>query len=213
MESPGDEYGAIAFLYDPATAWALDPLRRELAGAVAREPAGRVLDVCCGTGRQCLMYAGTGREAVGVDLSPGMIRRAARLGRDGNVTIRAIQGDARNLPFPDDSFAAATIALALHEKPHHMRPAILDEMLRVTVPGGLIAVADYLAPRTASQSALSWGVKTVERMAGREHHAHYVHFMAHGGLEGMLEQHGLLPAEIMPHVFGLIGLALARRPG
>lgn len=123
-----------------------------------------------------------------------------------------MRGDASRLPFPDSSFAASTIALALHEKPPGMRPVILQEMLRVTVAGGLIGVVDYLSPQTDAQSALGLAVKAVERLAGRDHHAHYADYMRQGGLAGLLERQGMPPFEVRRRIFGLIGIALIRRP-
>lgn len=215
MRSSDDEYGAVAPIYDAATAWALDPLRRELADVVKRERDGVTLDLCCGTGRQCLFYARGGREAVGLDLSEGMIRRAARPVkpvRPQAARMLFIRGDAGRLPFPDSRFAVSTIALALHEKPPGMRPVILQEMLRVTVAGGLIGVVDYLSPQTGAQSALCLAVKAVERLAGRDHHAQYADYMRQGGLEGVLERQGMRPFEVRRRIFGLIGIALIRRP-
>lgn len=66
MRLEDDEYGAVAPVYDAATAWALDPLRRELADVLMRERAGRVLDLCCGT-----------REAVSVLCQSRARRRGA----------------------------------------------------------------------------------------------------------------------------------------
>jgi ubiquinone/menaquinone biosynthesis C-methylase UbiE len=211
--SSDDEYGAVAPVYDAATAWALDPLRRELARAAASGLDGPVLDVCCGTGRQCLYLARAGRMAVGVDISAGMLARARPLTPACGGRIHVARGDARRLPFPDASFQASCISLALHEKPAAMRHEILDEMLRVTVPGGHIGVVDYLSPQTRLQAALAWGVKGVERLAGREHHALYAQYMREGGLEGLLSRQRLTPAELRRRVFGLIGIALVRRPG
>jgi len=212
MRLTDDEYGAVAPIYDAATAWALDPLRRELADFVMRERIGKVLDVCCGTGRQCLYYAETGRDVVGLDLSAGMLSRTARLETSQVGRMSFILGDAGRLPHADSSFAACTIALALHEKPPGMRSVILAEMLRVTLPGGLVGVVDYLSPQTEAQAALSWGVKAVERIAGRDHHAHYADYMRQGGLEGLLERQGMRTIELRRRMFGLIGIALARRP-
>jgi len=123
-----------------------------------------------------------------------------------------VRGDAGRLPFADSSFAACTISLALHEKPSGMRPVILEEMLRVTVAGGLIGVVDYLSPRTGARYALGLTVKAVERLAGRDHHAHYADYMRQGALEGLLDRQGMRPFEVRRRIFGLIGIALLRRP-
>ena len=215
MTRSWDEYAQAAPVYDLATAWALDPLRQELAGLAARLTtglgAGRVLDVCCGTGRQCLFLARAGLYPVGLDLSPAMLARASRLPLEGD-RVPLVRADAARLPFADASFSLSTVALALHEKPPAARPAILAEMLRVTRPGGLVAVIDYLSPRSLAQAVSAYGVKAVERMAGREHHAHYAQFMASGALEGLLAGLGLKPYEIRRSWLGLLGLALLRCP-
>ncbi|WP_243358231.1 class I SAM-dependent methyltransferase [Fundidesulfovibrio terrae] len=196
----------MASVYDAATAWALDPLRREVAALAVASGAGRALDVCCGTGRQCLFLHRAGVRATGLDISPAMLIRAARQPMPGELVL----GDARRLPFPDAAFDFCSVALALHEKPPQARPAIMGEMLRVTRPGGMVAVVDYLKPDTAARGILALGVKAVERLAGREHHAYYAHFMAGGGLEGFLAGLGIAPVEIRWGLFGLIGIAVLR---
>lgn len=106
-----------------------------------------------------------------------------------------------------------SVTLALHEKPPALRSLILAEMLRVTEPGGLVAVVDYLSPSSAVQSLMSLGVKAIERLAGREHHAFYAHYMAHGGLEGLLVGVGLDRYELRRYFGGLFGMALIPRDG
>jgi len=207
MHSLPDEYSSLSRIYDPATAWALDPLRRELAEVAVLAGADSALDVCCGTGRQCLFLARAGILSTGLDLSASMLARASHTG-----LLRLVQGDAGRLPFADGAFPFTSIALALHEKHPAARPDILAEMLRVTAPGGLIAVVDYLSPRTAGQTFLGVGIKGIERLAGREHHAYYNDFMEGGGLEGFLRSHGLIPYEIRRRFLGLAGIALIRRP-
>jgi ubiquinone/menaquinone biosynthesis C-methylase UbiE len=203
-----DEYSSMAGLYDPATAWALDPLRRELTDVAVAEGAGRALDVCCGTGRQCLFLAQAGIRSIGVDLSPAMLARASHAG-----VLRLVRGDAGRLPFSDGTFQFTSITMALHEKPPHMRPAIMFEILRVTVPGGLVAVVDYLSPQTSAQMFAGVGIKAVERLAGREHYAHYCEFMDGGGLVAFLSKFGIVPYEIRRRLLGVAGVALIRRPG
>ena len=209
-----DEYAWAAPVYDPATAWALAPLRRELAGlaleAGSRRPGrglARVLDVCCGTGRQCRLFEQAGLQPVGVDLSPAMLAKA----RPQASRTLLLRCDAACLPFAGHAFDFSTITLALHEKPPHTREAIFLEMLRVTRPGGCVAVADYLAPRGAWRRLLGLGIKGVERLAGREHHALYAEWMRGGGLAGFLARMWVEPLEIRPRMFGLLGIAVIRR--
>lgn len=207
MAGRGDEYARLVALYDPATARALGPLRRLVASLASSRAPGRALDVCCGTGRQCALFAGAGFEATGLDLSPAMLARAAVLPGAG----RFVQGDAARLPFGGGLFAVTSVTLALHEKSPELRPLILSEMIRVTAPGGLLLVADYAAARGLPGLAQSFGVGLVERLAGREHHAFYRHFMAQGGLEGLLGGVGLRPAAVIRRFAGLMGVAVIER--
>lgn len=206
MNASRDEYARMAPLYDAATAWALDPIRRD----VARFAAGRgpALDVCCGTGRQCLYLQRGGVRTVGLDISAAMLGKAASL--PGGPSF--VRGDAARLPFADARFAFTCVTLALHEKPPALRPSIVSEMIRVTAPGGRLAVVDYLAPTGAFQKAATLAFKAVERLAGREHHAFYAHYMHGGGLEGLLAGLGLKPLSVNRRFLGVIGIALIERP-
>lgn len=206
MDAPRDEYARIAPLYDTATAWALDPIRRQVARlAAGRSPA---LDVCCGTGRQCLHLQRGGLRTVGLDISAAMLGEAASLPPGASF----VRGDAARLPFADARFAFTCVTLALHEKPPGLRPAIVSEMVRVTAPGGRLALVDYLTPAGGFQRAATLAFKAVERLAGREHHAFYAHYMAGGGLEGLLAGLGLRPVSIARRFLGVIGIALIERP-
>jgi ubiquinone/menaquinone biosynthesis C-methylase UbiE len=108
------------------------------------EHAEMVLDVA--TGRAEVPLA-LGRRtewrgrAVGVDITPGMLRgaedRVAENGEDGRVRLTC--GSGMQLPFVSASFDTALCALATH---HMKLPGLLAEMRRVLRPGGQLLVAD-----------------------------------------------------------------------
>ena len=123
-----DEYGCLASIYDPATALFLDPGRRAAVRLALSRGARRVLDVCCGTGRQLAMLARAGILGTGIDLSPAMLEKALRSCPPGVGLSRM---DATALAFPDGAFDLCLIAFALHEKPAGTRRIILAEALRV----------------------------------------------------------------------------------
>lgn len=75
---------------------------------------------------------------VGLDLTPGMLRRATR--RREDLQFRAVQGDAQRLPFADASFDTAVLHLILAVVPEPAR--CLAETARVLRPGGSILVFD-----------------------------------------------------------------------
>jgi ubiquinone/menaquinone biosynthesis C-methylase UbiE len=113
----------------------LAPVRVAL-GAIA-EPPATVLDLGTGTGRVARIVAEAWPQAkvVGVDLSPGMIDEARRLG--GNVHYDV--ADATSLPYADDAFELVTLS--------NMIP-FFDELARVTAPGGSVIVAFTMGDRT-----------------------------------------------------------------
>jgi len=52
---------------------------------------GRVLDVGCGTGRYCRALDESGRQAVGIDLDPGMIGEAEKVHPDGDFRLLGME--------------------------------------------------------------------------------------------------------------------------
>jgi ubiquinone/menaquinone biosynthesis C-methylase UbiE len=84
------------------------------------------LDIGCGTGIHATTIRELGWTPVGVDLSAGMLRHA----RDRLPTARA---DARHLPVPDHTIAAAVTVMTHTDMPDY--PAVLREAARVLRPG------------------------------------------------------------------------------
>lgn len=107
------------------------------------EPGARVLDVGCGDGRIPGLYAAP--EVICVDSSPAAVEAAARRGLDARL------GDARRLPFPDDSFDAVTCSHVLYHVDD--RDRAVAELARVLRPGGRF-VGIYNAP---AHLAELWG--------------------------------------------------------
>lgn len=108
-------------------------------------PGMRLLDVGCGHGyalrtwgRFCL----PGGELVGLDRERGLLATARRhCRREGTGdSCRFVAGDAGELPFEDGNFdiTLAHVLFCHLDKPER----VLDEMVRVTRPGGCVAVFD-----------------------------------------------------------------------
>lgn len=121
--------------------------KRTLVRWAAVGPGQRVLDLCCGTGDVALRLAATGAEVVAVDFSPPMLemarRRATRRGALA-ARIQFVHGDVLQLPFPDNSFDAVTIAYGLRNLADWQ--AGLRQMLRVCRPGGRLVILDFGKP-------------------------------------------------------------------
>ena len=126
------------------------------------KPGDRALDLCCGTGDLSFALANRGAETVGLDFSEQMLavaegRRQKAEGRNKTShsalrTPHFQQGDAQQLPFPDNSFDAVTMGYGLRNLTSWERG--VDEMVRVAKPGGRIVVLDFGKPPNAIWRAL-----------------------------------------------------------
>ena len=93
---------------------------------------GEVCELGCGPGQVARYLKDRGVDMCGVDLSPEMVRVAARL----NPDIRFAQGDMLSLSFADNSLAATVLFYSII---HLRRPDVvraLKEVNRVLTPGG-----------------------------------------------------------------------------
>jgi ubiquinone/menaquinone biosynthesis C-methylase UbiE len=110
---------------------------------VADLPSGEaVLEVGCGSGvlARWLARRTAGHNRItGVDINPYLLGEAKALARqeglEGAIEFR--DGDARALPFPDNSFEVAMSVTVIEETD---ADRMLAEMVRVTKPGGRVAV-------------------------------------------------------------------------
>ena len=106
-------------------------------------PGRRVLDVGCGFGLESLRLAELVQPdgaVSGIDISDKFIAEARRRASVAGLTIDFAEGDAERLAFPDDAFdiTRAERVLVYLSDP----AAALAEMIRVTRPGGRIAIIE-----------------------------------------------------------------------
>jgi SAM-dependent methyltransferase len=121
------------------------PLLRELkALAIERTgvgPGRRVLDVGCGFGLETLRLAelvAPDGKVTGVDLSVDFIAEARRRAAAAGLDVELAPGDAQQLPFPDAAFDVTRTERVLIYLDDPLRA--LAEMVRVTRPGGRVAI-------------------------------------------------------------------------
>ncbi len=117
---------------------------RERAADLARVRDGdRVLDVATGTGDLAIELArrvGPSGVVVGSDFSEGMLDRA----REKDRSIRWEWGDALELGYADDEFAAATVGFGARNFSDLGRG--IGEMARVVKPGGRVVILEITTP-------------------------------------------------------------------
>jgi demethylmenaquinone methyltransferase/2-methoxy-6-polyprenyl-1,4-benzoquinol methylase len=117
---------------------------------VPPQPGTPILDLCTGTGDLALAYhrAGKGNvPIVGADFCHEMLVLAGRKieRRQATNRIRFLEADAQQLPFPDGIFQITCVAFGLRNVTNTDRG--LAEMVRVTRPGGRVAVLEFSQPR------------------------------------------------------------------
>ena len=117
---PGDVHSAVVAL-----------LRAHIAG---RE---RCLDLGAGTGRFAVPLAESGVLVVALDVSLPMLRRLLEKRPEG-LAVLPVAADAAALPFGSGRFDAALTSLLLQLVPDW--PAIVEEVLRVLAPAGVLLV-------------------------------------------------------------------------
>lgn len=122
----------------------MDALKSNL-GAIS---AGRVLDVGTGRGEFAFLLAanlGGFDEIIGIDRSERAV--AAATSSNDDPRIRFEQMDAGHLIHPDGSFDTVCISNSMHHLPDP-KP-ILDEMMRVLRPGGLLIINEMFCDNQA----------------------------------------------------------------
>jgi len=118
----------------------LDRRWRDETAAAVVSPGDRVLDACCGTGDLAIAAAKAGGNVTGLDFSEPMLARA----REKNPDIDWVSGDATRMPFPDESFDAATVGFGVRNLDDLERG--LAELRRVLKPGGRLAILEITRP-------------------------------------------------------------------
>jgi SAM-dependent methyltransferase len=104
-------------------------------------PGCQLLDVGCGSGQLALMASRDGAKVTGVDIAVNLVERARARARAEGLSARFEEADAEALPFEDAQFDVVVSLIGAMFAPAPERVA--QELLRVCVPGGTIAMANW----------------------------------------------------------------------
>jgi ubiquinone/menaquinone biosynthesis C-methylase UbiE len=195
--------------YDPLFEGVLAGLR-EMAARMAPPKKGmKVLDIGCGTGAQLAIYEKAGGDVLGIDLAHPMLRVAkSKLGEKAVLT----NGDATEMPFPDQTFDLVLSSLFFHQLGSEVRSAALGEAIRVLQPEGRILLIDF-HPGTKDSlrgKVTEFLISTVEFFAGWEHFSNSRDFLDRGGIPSLAATHQLNVRKTFVVGDGNIGLYLLR---
>jgi demethylmenaquinone methyltransferase/2-methoxy-6-polyprenyl-1,4-benzoquinol methylase len=123
--------------------------RRKVVRMVGEEPVDHLLDVATGTADLAILGSLKAKRVTGADISAGMLKlgreKVARRGMADRITL--IQADSEQLPFPDATFDAVTVAFGVRNFEHLARG--VREMVRVLRPGGRLFVLEFSKPHKA----------------------------------------------------------------
>ena len=136
-----------------------------MVGKLSLQANFRVLDVAAGTAHLSCAIAPHVQHVVAFDMTPEMLKEArSSISSKGLQNVVCEEGDARHLPYEDNTFDLVVSRLALH---HFTTPMDqLAEMVRVCKPGHMVGVIDLLSP---DDVALSEIYNHLERLRDPSH--------------------------------------------
>jgi ubiquinone/menaquinone biosynthesis C-methylase UbiE len=146
MASPGGIAGVfdrVADTYDNVGVEWFGPIAAGLVDELAPQPGERVLDIGCGRGaalRPLAQAVGPTGRALGIDLAPAMVARAAAdLSELAQVEVRVADARAPGLPPGSFDIVASSLVLFFLTNPD----VVVREWAGLLVPGGRIGVATF----------------------------------------------------------------------
>jgi demethylmenaquinone methyltransferase/2-methoxy-6-polyprenyl-1,4-benzoquinol methylase len=223
-------FGNIAPTYDLLNhllSLNIDRWWRRCTTRLAPPAGGPILDLCTGTGDLALAYdraAGGKLPIVGADFCHEMLCRAVtKTARRGVADhVRYLEADAQKLPFPDNTFQTTAVAFGLRNVTNTDRG--IAEMVRVTRPGGQVAILEFSQPRHWLFGGLYRFyfrriLPFVGQLLSRSRDNAYgylpasvLEFPDGDALAERLRGHGLTEVAWHPFTFGIATLYVGRKP-
>jgi len=137
-------YGRWAGLYDLVATWTpgVTAARRRAVDALRLDPGDTVVDVGCGTGANLPFLrerVGPTGQVVGVDLTPGVLdRAAARARRNGWENVAVCRADGLAPPLRRADAVLASFVVGMFEEP----AVAVGRWCDLLEPGGNVALLD-----------------------------------------------------------------------
>ena len=220
-------FATIADRYDLITrllSFGLDARwKRRLVALAAVQPGEDALDLASGTGDVARLIARRGGRAIGLDLT----RRMIEIARDkppprGAPPLCWLVADMGALPLPAGAVSLVTTSYGLRNVPD--LDQAIDEIVRVLTPGGRLLSLDfnrpesplvrgaYLAYLQVVGGAIGWWLHG-DPDTYRYIPASIARYPGAAGVAARLRQRGFADVQIVPVLFGLMTIHVARLPG
>lgn len=155
-------YNALAPLYDSLDWLTLGAWWRLVRRALDYVPPGeRVLEVGFGPGKLHVVLAKQAATCCGLDLAQGMCQITHRRLERAGLTSKLTRGSVYNLPYASNTFDTTVSTFAFSGFPDGA--LAMQEMVRVTAPGGRVVLVDIGLPADGNRAGVFWA-RLWERM-------------------------------------------------
>ncbi|MCB0606934.1 MAG: bifunctional demethylmenaquinone methyltransferase/2-methoxy-6-polyprenyl-1,4-benzoquinol methylase UbiE [Lewinella sp.] len=198
--------------------------RRKLVRKIAGQKPGQVLDVATGTGDVALEIHRQLPDSLitGADISEEMLeigrKKVAKKGLTAQIRLQA--GDSENLPFPDNTFDAITVAFGVRN--FEDLDLGLKEMNRVLKKGGKLAVLEFSKPvsfpfKQMYNAYFRYVLPVIGRLTSKDPRAYsYLYESVQAFPDGedfirILKNNGYKTLENIPLTFGICTIYLAEK--
>jgi phosphatidylethanolamine/phosphatidyl-N-methylethanolamine N-methyltransferase len=206
-------YSRWAPIYDLIFDWPFHPgrLAAARAASAAAGSNGAILVVGVGTGLELGLLRKDSR-VTGIDLSQPMLRLAReRVARKHMAHVRDLRVmDASALAFPDNCFDSALAPYVLSVVPQPAR--VLDEMWRVTRPGGVMVVMNHFGAKAGLRARVERAMEDAAAWLGW--HPNFPYAVVGDWLASRPDAHLIERRELSPfRAFTMLRIEKTRAPG
>lgn len=169
---PALSFDILTPLYDPVVALTTREkvFKSELLRQLDLQPAGRVLDLACGTATLTIALKNSfpETEVFGLDGDAGILAMARRKMEKAGVEINLKEGLSFELPYPDGYFDALVSSLFFHHLTPKNKEKTLVEIWRVLKPNGTLHIADWGKPANLLMKIASMPIKWLDGATVRD---------------------------------------------
>ncbi len=143
--------------------------RKQFVKVLAAEKPQKILDVATGTGDLAIALTSLQPDFInGIDISEQMLAIARKKIHEKKLEhlIAFNTGDAENIPFPDETFDAVTVAFGVRNYENLEKG--LSDMRRILKTGGTMQILEFSQPSSVIfKSLYTLYSKTVIPLAGK----------------------------------------------